>query len=355
MKLNNAKSRWQLLSALSVLLLTLIMAASCGGDDSGSDEDGDNAPKTCITHADCPELYSCLVADGVCGTDPQAIQCYDVADCTDGYCCYIASDSIDNLGKCVPDDGSVSCGGGTDGDNADGDKGVPDSCKEDSDCNDPNYVCCDNKCEERNRYCDNIRDCLNGQRCEDGVCTGEPQCGEEDGDEDTVDPDIEEAAEADPDPDPDNVGGCERSSDCPEGQICGPGGVCGPRCDAAGQSCPAPQTCNPNNGMCECCENDCEAGRCCNRSQGFWYCGQCCTPPCPTGQACQAGQCVALTCPECDQGQSCEDSNPCKVCVDDEPDGDTDGTKEACLPANSACQEGVDNCCSGTCMMGTCL
>jgi len=357
MKLNNSKSTWQLFSVVSVLLLTLVMAASCSDSGSGNSEDGDNPIINCITHADCPALYSCNVTDGVCGTDANATPCYDVTECSTGYCCYVATDSADNLGKCVPEDGSVSCDIPGDGDTGDGDEGIPDTCKEDSDCNDPNYVCCDNACEERNRYCDNIRDCLNGQRCEDGVCTGEPVCGE-DGDVDTADPDVDAVdgdVDPDPDPDPDNAGGCERSTDCPEGMICGPGGVCGPRCDATGQSCPEGQTCNPNNGLCECCENDCETGRCCNRSQGFWYCGQCCTPPCADGQACQAGTCVALACPECDSGETCDEGTACKVCESEPVDGDTDGTKDACLPANSACQEGVDNCCSGTCMMGTCL
>ncbi len=350
---------WHLLLLTAAVLVLLVGATMTQCSDSSSDDgDGDTTLIDCLSHVDCPVKYSCTPADGVCGEDPNAISCYDLADCTAGYCCFVDATSEDGSGKCVPDDGSVSCEGDGDGDDSDGDDGgIPSFCKTDTDCGNPAYVCCFNKCEEKNGACQDTRDCLPGQYCQDDFCQGDPVC------EIGVDGDEDKATDADLDPEleaevePEQQSGCERTSDCGADEVCGPGGECVPRCDAAGAAeCPDPQHCNPNNGYCECCETMCAPGQCCNRAEGgFWYCGQCCSPPCANGQACQGGTCAPIVCPTCEATETCS-ATTCWECEGEPPpDGDTEGTKSACLPANSACEEGVDNCCSGTCMMGTCL
>jgi len=117
--------------------------------------------------------------------------------------------------------------------------------------------------------------------------------------------------------------------------------------------------CNTANGLCEWCgasdpTEACTASQCCNYSGTFWYCGTCCVPPCGDGQACKGGTCVDLKCPTCDADQECGADF---TCHDVAADGDQDQEARAaiCLPANSTCSAGGTLCCSGTCLMGTCL
>ncbi len=128
----------------------------------------------------------------------------------------------------------------------------------------------------------------------------------EEGMDDKVDDATEEMAEEDIEA----AISCERNADCSDGWVCGTGAVCRLRCEEGG--CQPGASCNPNNGLCEFCTTQCPTTQCCNinapdNSPEFWYCGACCSPPCPEGTACMGGdECVELVCPEeCDEAQYC--------------------------------------------------
>ncbi len=442
----------------SGLLVVALAFFAIGCSPDLGDEYNDNDDSTiveCQSHSDCPMGYSCIFKHGICGIDDNAIACEDLSDCSAGYCCYMESKDSDGSGKCIPEDGSLSCNADGNGDRDNSPNTI--YCKTDEDCGNSDYVCCFQMCEKKHRPCVSFYNCLPAQTCEKNVCQGEPVCEiPEDGD---LEPDTEskddskcatnedckdnevcgpggecilrcDAPGAEECPEPQhcnpNNGHCEccenlcpsnyccnrgnggfwfcghccippcpvgyacqgascvavvcpacldsktcdastcwtcqsdndcaSSADCPEGKVCGPDGECILPCYADdAPECPEPQHCNPNNGYCECCERMCAPGQCCNRADGgFWYCGQCCIPPCPSGQACQDGVCAPLVCPGCEYDGECGAST-CWECIPVDGDGDNDGYKGGCLPANSACKEGIDHCCSGTCMMGTCL
>ncbi|RJO66909.1 MAG: hypothetical protein C4523_11135 [Myxococcales bacterium] len=268
---------------------------------------------------------------GICGEDPNAISCFKDHDCVSDYKCYVPLDSIDGSGKCIPADG-------IDGDTAtDGDE--PPACTSNADC-DENEIC------------------FNGY-CKDALGPGDEDADVVDTDPDLVEEDVVEKDNAEEESDGDQVGDCERSSDCPAEYVC-VNGACVQHCSDAGCDDLPGSHCNPNNGFCEYCDDLCAQDRCCNfyweATDSFWYCGSCCVPSCPAGKACQSGQCIDLKCPSCEADQVCNASTG-YVCKDDlQPDGDG-GERGGmnCLPANAECLDGVDICCSGTCLMGTCL
>ena len=128
--------------------------------------------------------------------------------------------------------------------------------------------------------------------------------------EEDKDDKIDDATEEMAEEDIEETISCERNADCPVGWVCGTGAVCWPRCEEGG--CQSGASCNPNNGLCEFCSTHCPARQCCNinapdNSPEFWYCGSCCSSPCPEGTACMGGDhCVELVCPEeCDEAEYC--------------------------------------------------
>jgi len=303
-----------------------------------------------------------------------------LASCADsgvtfGEACNVDDDCADGL---VCNDGI--CQKTADGDAVEEDKDAVDTeteadvtldCEDDWDC--PiDFRCMDGICIE-NTQCKSDTDCQPGQTCKDGVCTGDPIIdGDMDQDQDLeqtenpVDGDMDQDKESDPLCDP-----CQKSIECADGLICNSDGCCDDPC-AKGE-CPDGMVCNSQNGYCEYCDEQCAVDQCCNLMPGtFWYCGECCEPPCAEGYACQRGQCEPLEC-RCPPGDICgpETKYLCytpPVDGDDDgedpwfPDGDTDWdsgegerSNAMCLPANSSCMDGIDECCSGTCLMGTCL
>ncbi len=349
---------------LALLLVASLAMLQC--DDSGSTGvDGDDTTSQCVSHQDCPIGFSCNITSGVCGQDPYAVLCTSDVDCNVDYTCYISADSLDGTGKCVP----ITV---VDGDPNIGDGDTSTGCTTDDQCEATEF-CYQGTCQDKNPTCTGNADCWPGQYCDptDGICKGEIVI---DGDKDTVDGDPDAVIDGDDDNvvdgDPDTVDGdedepvdgdipvgqpCDRTSDCPVGSVCGPSGVCIEHCQTSG--CTAPAHCNPNNGYCEYCDQTCAASQCCNYNVDFWYCGGCCVPPCSAGNACQAGTCIPLQCPTCSPGEYCDGANTGYICVDDptQDTGEGERGNVSCLPANSACIEGVDICCSGTCLMGTCL
>ncbi len=393
---------------LGVLLLLVAATVSCGETDITE------TPQACAVHEDCELGYICDLANGVCVEDARRKECGSDFDCVDPenpnveYICYIPPDTVDGMGSCIPLD-TPSDGDGTgcalhsdcplgqfcndqghceatkgctvdadcesgfecqvdiNGDGqcmpiADGDSEIgPSTCTTHADCATDEF-CVSGKCEDRFPACQNNNDCWPGQTCNltTGKCEGDdplPPDGDDDtpdGDDDTTDGDIDTA------PDGDTaacVTECNRTSDCPGTEVCGPGGCCVPPCTAG--SCEEGE-CNPNNGLCEFCslfDPPCASDKCCNYNVDFWYCGTCCVPPCADGYVCQVGTCVPLQCPECPPNFCCsaETAYLCVACGGDPDTEVSERGRQACLPANAPCMEGVDLCCSGTCLMGTCL
>jgi hypothetical protein len=334
----------QLSLALMTVAAVIVVIVQCG-DATVDPTDGDVI--NCTVHEDCPCGYSCILDQGICGKDNYAFECASDADCSPGYTCYTFAEATDCGSKCIPVEDS-------DGDE---DEDVL-PCTTDLDC-EQDFICVNGSCQYANPPCKEDSDCWTDQccvndRCGDCLVDGDAVDGDEpiDGDE---------PVDGDEDGDMDNPDceSCQRSTDCSDGQVCGEGGCCMDSCEITG--CPDGQSCNPNNGYCEWCDTTCPQGQCCNYHEDFWYCGSCCVPPCADGEACQGGRCVELSCPTCEPGQRCG-ADTGYICIDvDGPDGDIDGDVDRvfgggeCLPANSACIEGIDECCSGTCLMGTCL
>ncbi len=218
-------------------------------------------------------------------------------------------------------------------------------------------------------FCDpwgDAPDCsTEGQRCNTG---GEPltQCGNgevEEGEECELDSQCETGQQCVNCQCQTTQYVCTNDDDCTTGHHCGSvagGSACVEDCENDGD-CPEGASCNPNNGRCDFCVTTCTATQCCNWNVDFWYCGSCCEPPCPEGQACQGGACVNLQCPlECDECEFCgpETGYVCERDPDCTVDGDTDTESRdvQCLEAGDACGEpGMDGCCSGICLMGQCL
>lgn len=366
------KSSVSRLLGIGWLLLATALVWQCGAEDNLGQ--GNNTP--CAAHTDCPAGFSCIIEQGICGSDPNAVPCASNADCVEGtpYVCAI-TDTIDGTGKCIP--GGPTEDGDDPVEDGDTDESVPTTCSVDAQCGNTDYFCCLGACEEKYPLCQASRDCWAGQRCNTSTtrCEGAvPSCAAPDGDDDkpvdgdpdeidTTEPDVPDIDDTPVDGDTtDNSNACSRRQDCPEGMVCGPGGVCVDWCTES--SCPEGSNCNSNNGLCEFCDTACPANQCCNYNQDFWYCGHCCVPPCPSDQACQGGTCVPLQCPTCAPDKCCKDEETGFICVPNthpacggSTDGDTDAERvgSLCLPANASCIEGVDTCCSGTCLMGTCL
>ncbi|RJO66910.1 MAG: hypothetical protein C4523_11140 [Myxococcales bacterium] len=350
------KLEWIIVFA--VLALVGAILSQCGTEDTA----GENTTP-CAKHEDCPVEMNCIIDQGICGQDPNGIPCTSDYDCVSDYTCYIPIDSVDGTGKCIPGDSTP------DGDQADGDE--PATCTSNDDC-DEDEICVNGYCDLKFPPCNSNAECWPGQVCnpDKGICEGEPVDGDEDevedGDQAEVEvtdgdeTDSDEAVDGDDPVDGDDQPGeCERSSDCPTGYVC-PNGTCVQHCSDGGCNSLPGSHCNPNNGFCEYCDDLCAQDRCCNfyweTNDSFWYCGSCCVPPCATGSACQSGQCVELKCPSCQPDQECNASTGYTCKDNGQPDGDG-GERGGmnCLPANAECIDGVDTCCSGTCLMGTCL
>ena len=152
---------------------------------------------------------------------------------------------------------------------------------------------------------------------------------------------------------------CRNSSECPENFVC-EAGECVAWCSETGCDHLAGSICNPNNGRCEMCPDTCGRNRCCNlgilNNGSFWYCGTCCDPVCGDNQVCSEGRCIDVQCPICNPDEYCGAATGYQ-CITIRQGGDYDLQENgsSCLPANSRCIEGLDECCSGTCLMGTCL
>lgn len=322
------------------MLLASFLMIQCGEEVTES--------ATCLVHEDCPVGFSCIESLQVCGTDINAFQCMKDSDCIKGYACFI--DPTTAEGKCVPS--AVT---------PDGDEEQESNCTSctigGGQCNVDTETCYEGCCTLINAPCPNgVSDCMNGQICvmENGtyICAYEEDGDKPDGDT-VVDGDLDKDADPEPETTPSCTNGaCDTTDQCSDGKVCGAGGCCVDSCTVTGCTY---GTCNPNNGLCEYCETTCGEGKCCNYHESFWYCGSCCTPPCGDGQACMSGTCQDLVCPTC-SGTNCTCGPQTGYhCECEEEDGDVDRVGDTCLPANAACTEGVDDCCSGTCLMGTCL
>lgn len=294
--------------------------------------------------------FACISSENVA---TYGDECSIDEECEEGLYC------IDNI-----------CQNKADGDSTESDSDVL-TCEEDWHC--PiDFVCEDGICIEQ-IHCQSDNDCKVGQVCKDGICTGEVIVDGDDDDDfdsdETVDGDTEQPVDGDLDQTCDDP--CNTSAECALGLVCDSNGCCGDPCTE--NSCPEGMVCNEQNGYCEYCDETCSTDQCCNLMPGaFWYCGNCCTPPCAEGYACQYGECEPLECPDCPVGAYCGPETK-YLCYTPPVDGDTDDPwwpdgdfdeetgeldslwKSACLPANSSCVDGIDECCSGTCLMGTCL
>ena len=343
---------WKTCFAIGFLAAFSLLILQCGGEDSSVSGSG----VECETHEDCPVGYSCIMSEGVCGKDANATECDPSkgdSDCPQGYICSADSESETGNGKCVPapDDGSGGAPGGG---------GTSNSCEKSEDCP-PGQDCINFVCVPLSGSDGDIDDSKPPQPDGDDSSPipddDEPVAADEDEDP-AADGDTPEGGDEDMSPDGDqgDCYPCDRSSECPGDKVCGPGpeashGCCIERCTE--DSCEF-GICNPNNGLCECCYDICAPNQCCNYHVDFWYCGTCCVPPCPEGQACQSGRCVKVEC-NCEPGQKCGPET-CWICEDEQEDnGEAEFSNFSCLSANSPCIEGVDVCCSGTCLMGTCL
>ncbi len=282
------------------------------------EQEEDAFPLTCQGTANCPVGYVCSL-DGICIPSCEQTGClYGICNVESGLCEY-----------CDPPCPDTQC------------------------CNyafDFWYcgTCCRPPCPP-NQVCQ-AGDCIS---VECPPCPPGQICGAETGFicMDIIQPDGDVEQDADPDLIPSF---CRSTEDCPRGYVCNEQGKCEPSCILTGCEF---GTCNTNTGECEFCDPPCPDGRCCNYNMDFWYCGSCCNPPCEDGMACQGGACIPLQCPRCPPWQQCGPETG-YVCEDIWTDGDVIWGKQGkttCLPANSSCIEGVDFCCSGTCLMGTCL
>ena len=295
----------------------------------------------CNTDGSC-DGSNCFCCDSVCITKFPA--CSSDDDCYTGQVC-LTSELVCTLepSSCEKNGGSTT----TDGDDEQEEAAPTCTGLIDTEVCGENEVCCNSQCKSYVHSCTAKEDCYKGQTCTGGVCTGTPESCE-----------MNDPAQQ----------GCTQDSDCPDTQHCGGvegGGIgCVNDCSSDGD-CEEGASCNPNNGRCEFCQTECPASQCCNYNLDFWYCGQCCVPACPLGQACHGGNCVDLACPDsCDTCEICgpETGYVCERdpngCGEPEADGDTDVESRRnvqCLDSNAPCTAGVDECCSGTCLMGTCL
>ena len=295
-------------------------------DDDGNDDDDEETPDgdgvPCLRHSDCPTLASCqvdiLTGQGFCVGDACAATCTrdeDCAGCMSGllYLCLFASDG--QL-KCQPQ--IAASDGDVDGD-----------------------------------ACVSNADCPPGSECDNASHLCLP-VGNDDDDDDDDDDNDDNSTDGDT---TDGDQACSSDAQCGAGQICGPYGFCIADCREFGCTY---GTCNTNNGRCEFCEPICATGQCCNYGGTFYYCGSCCPTPCAEGTVCQSGNCVTPTCPT-----NCRTSDPCYSCGPetgylcertDAPgcNGSEYRTVE-CLRTGQSCREGVDVCCLGHCLLGTCL
>ena len=364
--------------------------------------------ETCTSDLECGIGYACQ--EGFCKPDENSTTCTSNEDCAEGYSC---AEMTGGGYKCVPGNG--------------GDTDTPvindcgNACNEDGSCDSSNCFCCDRTCITKFPSCASDSDCYTGQVCltSELVCTLEPSSCSKNGSSSDGDVEAEEAGPTcsglfdtevcgdkevccngacksyvhsctakedcykgqtctngvcDGTPESCTMNDpiqstCTGDSDCPANQHCGgvEGGGIGCVDDCASDAdCTDGASCNPNNGRCEYCTTQCPASQCCNYNIDFWYCGSCCEPACPLGQACNGGDfCVDMVCPD-----TCDDCYICGpetgyVCARDpdscsapETDGDTDvesRRNNQCLGSNEPCTAGVDECCSGTCLMGTCL
>lgn len=368
MRLHTAKG-FGLGILVCICLTSMILAFGCSGSNgSGSPKikcgntndcpvgyvctsDGcTNKPQVCVTHEDCTTCNICntTIDPNVCTLDSNAcVECAGEADCPAGYTCYLPTTG---KGHCIP--GEVQ----TDGDSAGCDptsatacSGLNPACPNDMSqkCDAASKICV---CKFKS--CKANTDCAATEICDTtkGYCVDKP----------AVDGDLEPEPEPEPEPDTNTCAGgarsCQRTSDCSTGDVC-IGGCCTAGCTAS--SCPTGTVCNTKNGYCEYCgqngEEACAAGQCCNYA-GFWYCGSCCVPACKADEACVSNACQKLTCPSDCGADRCCDAEHGYSCYDC-PDGDVDVEYRSatCLGANASCKDGVDTCCSGTCLMGTCL
>ena len=181
----------------------------------------------------------------------------------------------------------------------------------------------------------------------------------EDVEMEAVEDEEEVAVDGDAEDDSELATTCRNSSECPENFVC-EAGVCIGWCSETGCDHLTGSICNPNNGRCEMCPETCGRNRCCNLGfldeGAFWYCGTCCDPVCGENQVCSEGQCIDVQCPVCNPDEYCGAATGYR-CITIRQGGDYESQENgsSCLPANSRCIEGVDECCSGSCLMGTCL
>ncbi len=314
-----------------VLVLSLV---GCDEEDSSViDDDDDDDTVTCLGHSDCPTMASCqldaVTGEGVCLDDACATTCTSDADCAGcsvGSLVYVCMFGSDDQLKCQPQQSS----------DADGDADGDNTCVTNQDCG-PGY-----ECDSNSGMCIPL-----GDDDDDDNDDEDGDTDDDDDDDDTTDDDDDDTVDGD--------GTCSSDADCGAGQIC-TGGSCVADCSTTGCTY---GTCNANTGRCEFCDPLCSEGQCCNYGGTFYYCGSCCSEPCPDGTVCQSGNCVTPSCPS-----SCDTTDPCYACgpetgylCEETNAVGCGGERKSmeCLRTNEACREGVDVCCSGNCLMGTCL
>ncbi len=333
------------------VLLSLGAILSCS-DENTAFFSGVDDTSSCVYHSDCPGGTSCNPVSGQCEEDLFADGCYSDADCPSGYHC-IERDNGENI--CSPDDGLEPTTP------SDGDAEQEDSterclsdaeCPPGSECDTASGICVTNTPDDDD---DDVIDDDDDDVIDDDDDDLDGDVPLEDGDNDA--PLLEDG-----DLDEDLPLYCQADAHCPEGMICDADGICIEDCTYEGCEF---GTCNEETGHCEFCEPLCQSGTCCNYAVQFWYCGSCCVPACGDGMVCSQGECIEPSCPaDCprdnchtcgpETGWLCEEDPSCFV-----PDGDAEGSESgeggACLSPGSGCQQGMDECCSGVCLLGTCL
>lgn len=374
MRLHTAKG-FGLGLLVCICMVSLLLAFGCNGSSSTGKKaqpcantnecpmntvctsEGCKAPQACVSHEDCNACNVCdaTIDPKACTYDSSACtECAREADCPAGYTCYLPATG---KGHCIPGKIDGDADTGCDPTDAKACSGIDMSCP-----NDFSQKCdaASKACVCKYKSCKDDTGCASTEVCdkEKNYCVAKPAV---DGDPEV---EIEKEIEQEVSTCTGGAAACQRSGDCDSGKVC-IGGCCAAGCTAT--SCTNGTICNTNNGYCEYCGKDgeelCAAGRCCNYaasetagSSGFWYCGSCCVPACKGDETCVGSVCQKMVCPADCGADKCCDSTHGFACYDC-PDGDADieYRSSTCLGANASCKDGVDACCSGTCLMGTCL
>ncbi|MEC7750816.1 MAG: hypothetical protein VX405_04835 [Myxococcota bacterium] len=270
------------------------------------------------------------------GSEDGVSTCGRDADCSSGYLCF--------NGSCIESGDEADAGLG----NIDG--GTQVSCGGDGDCA-ADEICRDGSCVIEVPECTSEADCREGQRCEAGRCTGEPNDGRCRGDNDCTGDQICVAGVCEDPSTPE----CRQDTDCAAGERCfngvceaeGGGGDCQSEAD-----CPIDSFCNRRDGSCNplppgACRDDSVCEGTCDIADGRTI-GRC--VDCTSDAECPAPrQCISESCrmPEgqCEGDADCPGGGTCNG-------GQCEGGNGACrgqedCPAGEFCNPQTGQCVGG--------